>query len=161
MADEEIIVDYEEEDLLLKVEEPYVTEEENETDNKTESSSSETAKEAVLPESDGPHLNHSKEDQVDAGSVGGKKKPVESGSNSTVSTKNNNAERRREKRHRIQGMFDITNMSYEQYVEKHYTLLYEEWFANNSFPNPHFYPMQPPAAQAAIMQPPAYVKSTL
>jgi len=34
---------------------------------------------------------------------------------------------------RIPGMFDVTNMTYEEYVEKHYSLLTEEWYLSQGF----------------------------
>lgn len=40
-------------------------------------------------------------------------------------------------RNRVPNMFDITNMTYEQYIERHYQLCYEEYFAKNGYP-PNF-----------------------
>ena len=39
---------------------------------------------------------------------------------------------------RNQNMFDVTNMSYEQYVETHYNILLEQWYLDNGFQPPYF-----------------------
>ena len=146
MADDEILVDYEEE-IVIKAE----------AAEKQSDDQSEKIKEAVLPTA---NANDSSRDGaktvLESGSRGSEKRHADGSSNRGVFL----PEKRREKRPRIQNMFDVTSMTYEQYVEKHYTLLYEEWFANNAYPHPHFFPMVPPQA-AAVMQPPAYVKSSL
>jgi len=39
---------------------------------------------------------------------------------------------------RNQNMFDVTNMTYEQYVETHYNILLEQWYLDNGFQPPYF-----------------------